>query len=269
MAWIDDRIWCHPKLADISDSAFRVYVNGVAYSSGFHTSGTLTAGQQRAIGATARTRTELVKARLWEIKSAEDVAIHDWAEHNAKRDARRKADRERKRLERAKTGDLSTSPSGGLSAGHTNGQHRGQGADKRADRRTLTGDRVTSDLNPAAALATQAAANGAAAELLERIEALGIDPDLINGYHPTLVDAWLDAAATHADRNPAGFVLTGLRTGQPPADRATQRPPVDYHAKARELYQRTADPEQVADWLAAQTRLSLDERDRILEQACD
>ena len=39
MAWVDDRIWCHQKLADLSDRAFRVWVNGIAYSSGFQTKG--------------------------------------------------------------------------------------------------------------------------------------------------------------------------------------------------------------------------------------
>ena len=37
MAWLDERIWCHPKITDLSDRAFRVYVNSIAYASGMNT----------------------------------------------------------------------------------------------------------------------------------------------------------------------------------------------------------------------------------------
>lgn len=115
MAWLDDRVWCHPKLADVSDRAFRVWVNGMAYSCGFGTRGVLTAGQQRTIGCDAKARRELVGAGLWDIH-VDGVCIHDWDEHNGKRDARRAADRERKRRAR----------SNGTSAGQSAGQESGE-----------------------------------------------------------------------------------------------------------------------------------------------
>lgn len=106
MAWIDDRIWCHPKILPISDKAFRVYVHSVAYSAGMDLSGKLDPSHQKVVGATRRIRGELVAARLWdENGDGATVVIHDWDEHNGKRDERRRKDRERKReLRRSKYG---------------------------------------------------------------------------------------------------------------------------------------------------------------------
>jgi hypothetical protein len=117
MAWLDERVWCHPKFADLSDAAFRLYVHGIAYSSGFACGGHLTPGQQNTIGATARTRAELVRARLWDERE-DGISIHNWDERNGRRDARKAADRERKRAAR----------SNGTSAGQSAGQNRGQSA---------------------------------------------------------------------------------------------------------------------------------------------
>lgn len=100
MAWLDERIWCHPKFTELSDRAFRVHVSALAYSSGFNCRGALTAGQQKVIGSTPKLRRELIAARLWEDKGGGSIEIHDWKEHNERRDNRREADRERKRQER-------------------------------------------------------------------------------------------------------------------------------------------------------------------------
>ena len=99
MAWIDDRVWCHPKLVEVSDKAFRVWVTGIAYSTGFQTRGHLTPGQQKVIGTTTKARSELVTAGLWH-ENGNGIAIHDWDDHNGRRDAKRAANRERKRRQR-------------------------------------------------------------------------------------------------------------------------------------------------------------------------
>ncbi len=105
MAWIDDRIWCHPKFNPLSPQAFSSYIRGVAYSSGMSTQGRLTAADQKLVGASGKVRVELVNAGLWNMNGDQaTVTIHDWEEHNGKRDARRKADRERKRQWRASAG---------------------------------------------------------------------------------------------------------------------------------------------------------------------
>lgn len=102
MAWIDDRIWCHPKLVGLTDHAFAAYIKSLAYASGMNTNGHLTVPQQKLIGADTRARRELLEARLWDINGdGETVAIHDWNEHNGARIARRERERERIRKARS------------------------------------------------------------------------------------------------------------------------------------------------------------------------
>lgn len=103
MAWLDDRAWAHPKLVDLSDRAFRVYVNGISYAAGMGTRGYLTGQQQRLIGSDKKAKKELVFCSLWhEENGSETVRINDWDSHNGKRDDRRAKDRERKKRERLK-----------------------------------------------------------------------------------------------------------------------------------------------------------------------
>ncbi len=96
MGWIDDRIYCHPKVLMVTKPARWTYVAGIAYSSGWGTRGVLERSALEAIGCEAKHRNELVKAGLW-ISVEGVVWINDWDEHNQKRDERRIADRERKR----------------------------------------------------------------------------------------------------------------------------------------------------------------------------
>lgn len=102
MAWIDDRLWCSPKWLSLSDKAKVVWVNSVAYSSGMGLRGRLTVEQQKLMGATTKTRSELVERGWWDLNGdGQTIVIHDWDEHNAVRDERRRKDRERKREARA------------------------------------------------------------------------------------------------------------------------------------------------------------------------
>ena len=107
MAWIDDRIWCHPKIIGLSANAKAAYVFGLAYSSGMSTGGMLKPAMQKAVGANARTRAELVAAGLWdENGDGQSVHIHDWDDHNGRRDEKRAKDRERKRRWRESRGHV-------------------------------------------------------------------------------------------------------------------------------------------------------------------
>lgn len=102
MAWIDDRIWCHPKFNGLTPQAFATYVRAVAYSSGMGTAGHLDLPTQKLMGGTRKVRVELVDAGLWDINGdGETVVIHDWDEHNGARDERRAKARERMRRYRA------------------------------------------------------------------------------------------------------------------------------------------------------------------------
>lgn len=100
MAWLDDRVWCHPKVVQVSDKAFRVWVASICYSAGFQLRGTLAPGHQAAIGSTPKVRNELIAYGLWTDGDKGSVEIHDWAAHNDRRDAERAANRERKRRQR-------------------------------------------------------------------------------------------------------------------------------------------------------------------------
>lgn len=106
MAWLDDRAWCHPKLAALSDGGFRVWLSGICYSSGFGLQGRLERHHQRVIQTTPKVRAELIGLELWDEAADGAVVIHDWAEHNDKRDARRAAARERKQKQRDKERDM-------------------------------------------------------------------------------------------------------------------------------------------------------------------
>lgn len=106
MAWVDDRIWCHGKFLPLSDKAFRVWVHSLGYAGGFATKGHLDLQQQRIIGSTPKVRAELISGGLWdENGDGKSIVVHDWDEHNGKRDERREKDRERKRNARAKAPD--------------------------------------------------------------------------------------------------------------------------------------------------------------------
>ena len=105
MAWTDDRLWCHPKYVGLSWRAKAVLRHGFEYSGGMGTRGVLTPGSQATIGATPSVRRELVAAGWWdENGDGRTVHIHDWQEHNGKRDEKRAKDRERLREWRAKHG---------------------------------------------------------------------------------------------------------------------------------------------------------------------
>lgn len=123
MAWIDDRVWAHPKIAALTPSAFQAWVFAIAYSSGFGLYGRLDDAHLRLLDVSKKTRAELVAAGLWhEIveQNRGGIEIHDWYDHNGKRDDiiedRRRRDRERKRLKRAESERLSARTSADTSA---------------------------------------------------------------------------------------------------------------------------------------------------------
>lgn len=130
MAWLDDRAWCHPKLTRLSAPAHRAWVSAVCYSSGFGLHGRLEKEHQQVIGCSSKLRSELIAAGLWEDLGGGAIQIHDWSEHNEKRDAKRVSDRERKRRQRDRERDISRDTERDITR------------DTQRDRRALTNDRV-------------------------------------------------------------------------------------------------------------------------------
>ena len=87
MAWLrlDDRFAHHPKVAHLTDKAFRAHVQTMLYCAEYDTDGLIPPTSFRLTGATPKVREQLVEAGLWdenEEKSA--LFVHDWRVYNGK-----------------------------------------------------------------------------------------------------------------------------------------------------------------------------------------
>lgn len=81
---MDDKTPRHPKIAGLTDRAFRWWVHGLCYASEFLTDGVL----PRAFCATVpgKVRAELCAAGLWTaLTDGTGVAIHDYLDHQSSR----------------------------------------------------------------------------------------------------------------------------------------------------------------------------------------
>lgn len=136
MAWIDNRAWSHPKVVGLSDQAFRVWVNGICYSSGFGTQGRLGAAHQKLVGSTPKIRRELENAGLW-LDEGPDVLIHDWDEHNGERD--RKAENRKRYMREYQAERRRQHPS------YPQAVNVDVNVDTGVDITPLTGDKVTGE----------------------------------------------------------------------------------------------------------------------------
>ena len=87
MTWIrlDDKAPRHPKIIDLSDAAFRWWVQGLCYASEFLTDGVLPATFAR--GVPDEVRQELLSARLWDHLDGGKLCIHDYLEHQESRES--------------------------------------------------------------------------------------------------------------------------------------------------------------------------------------
>lgn len=238
MAWLDDRIWAHPKLARVGWKARAIYMYSLAYSSGFGLYGRLEPGHQRMIGSSPSVRENLIEVGLWNEAESGAVEINDWNEHNAKRDdaivEKRAKDRERKRLARAKAREMSTRTSDGLSNGHTPDK-ADISADETADisrtppapaRRErmgappMTSDRVTKDL----ATSSSSPKADDDAQIEDRLQAAGWSEGriaIVSGRgHLDLAARWLTTAEQDPTiENPGAYsyAMTEGGTEPPPA----------------------------------------------------
>jgi hypothetical protein len=103
MAWtkLDDNFADHPKIAQLSDAAFRAFVAGLCYASRYLTDGVI--HEHAAKRTPARVRNELVSAGLWHENDDGNVEIHDYLEWNRDAEtvkAERKANAARQRKHR-------------------------------------------------------------------------------------------------------------------------------------------------------------------------
>lgn len=227
MAWLDDRIRDHPKIVRASAPAFRHWALALCYCSAHGTEGRLDEAV-KALSVPRNIIRELVALQLWDQES-DGIWVHDWQEHNSKRDEkvteRRAQDRERQRRHRervrqndpAEPRDVTRDSDRDIGRDVTRDEMRDLHARARDHdqeeelRAAAARDTVTGDL----------AESAAAAKTRERLEDLGIHPTASYTNHElAIAEQWLDLAAREATSNPAGFVLRGLATGSAPSPRA-------------------------------------------------
>ncbi|MGH3735846.1 MAG: hypothetical protein ACRDT6_09535 [Micromonosporaceae bacterium] len=91
MAWptIDDGFPDHPKVAGLSDAAFRLHVSGICYSARHLTDGIIDAAMVPRLVPAFRRRTlvELVDRGMWiQVPFGDAYSIHDYLEWNRSRE---------------------------------------------------------------------------------------------------------------------------------------------------------------------------------------
>jgi hypothetical protein len=125
MAFLDDRLWVHPKWRLLDAEAFRVGIYGLCYAHGFVTRGYLTPVDFLTLDADDDLVAQLVDCGIWDplddsggvtvrdghaVRHALDngVRIHDWEQYNDDERAAHKrklsADRQRRKRDRDATG---------------------------------------------------------------------------------------------------------------------------------------------------------------------
>lgn len=137
MTWVrlDDNAPRHPKIASLSDKAFRWWVLALCFAGEFLTDGVLPPTFWKQ--APKQVRAELTNARLWDWDDP-NFQIHDYLKHQTSREAvesERRRQRERRSTERG-TSDRRTA---GTTAGTTTG--RTEENPPPEDRRQKTEDR--------------------------------------------------------------------------------------------------------------------------------
>lgn len=104
MAWLDDRIRDHPKIRKASPVAFQWWAFALCYCSAHGTGGHLDDAIE-IMRVPKSVVNELVKTGLWD-REDDGLWVHDWQEHNDKRDdaieKRREQARERQARHREK-----------------------------------------------------------------------------------------------------------------------------------------------------------------------
>lgn len=92
-------VWSHPKMAGLTDSAYRLCINSWAYATQYGTDGKIPAAALRVIGGKDRDATALVDAGLWH-QNGDGWHINDYREHQApaiRLEEKKARDRERAR----------------------------------------------------------------------------------------------------------------------------------------------------------------------------
>lgn len=121
MTWIklEDKTPRHPKIAGLSDRAFRAWIGSLCYASEFLTDGAIPSAF--LITVKPKIHQELIGAGLWKqaVDGSGRVVIHDYLEHQTARESverERRRNRERRRGERRDEGGRTAGTTAGTPA---------------------------------------------------------------------------------------------------------------------------------------------------------
>lgn len=213
MTWIklDDTFPNNPKILPLSNSAFRLYIEGLCYANQYLTDGFLAqAVVKRLDGDSAHL--ELVDAGLWDIADG-GMQIHDYCEHQSSRadvQAKKDAERERVRSYRNRTTQNVRHPET-----ETDTENRIQKTDTFDEFWSVYPRKV----GKADALKayTKALKSASAAEILEGAKRYAQDPNREPEYtaHPA---TWLNRGSWSDDPLPPKTVQFGNRSFAAPAN---------------------------------------------------
>lgn len=144
MTWIklDDRAPRHPKLASLTDRAFRWWILGLCYASEFLTNGVLHPVFWKRTPTAARK--ELSSGKLWDWDDPNFV-IHDYLEHQTSRES---VEKERERNRNRRRGDRRETD--GRTAGTPAGTTGEKPPPENREQRTDTENRAQTTATPSA-----------------------------------------------------------------------------------------------------------------------
>lgn len=130
MSWVkvDDKAWSHPKFADLSGNAVRLWLFALCWCNQQETDGLIPKGALRLLGGGTRDVAELVNAGLWHV-TERGWQVHDFLAYQpskAQRNAQREATAERVKRHRSPMGNARESTN--VTALHSENQRDGNTA---------------------------------------------------------------------------------------------------------------------------------------------
>jgi hypothetical protein len=148
---LDDGFADHPKVAFLSDAAFRSFVSGLCFANRYLTDGVILSHAVAKI-STAKVRKELVAVGLWKDREDGGVSIHDFLEYNrdaetVKAERRANAERQKRWREHHRNG-VTDGVSNGRSNGVSNGTQSRPVPDPSCENRSTARDDATAEETP-------------------------------------------------------------------------------------------------------------------------
>lgn len=277
MGWLrlDDGFTDHRKIVKLKTDQRRwTWLRVLAYTARFRSPEIPDDIAYTVSTATPKYLEECVEIGLLDRKDDGSLVVHDWSDYQPKDPTKA----ERQARWRAKNEKSVDAPVDDGVDGDVDKPVDGESVHSRARGRARPVPSRPVSENPAAAEGTQDAPDAAAADELTLEVLNGLDDLGLNGQalelaqsEPARAQAWLRLASAEAQKNPAGYVLAGLKSGEWPSERATKKRAPNPLKRAEGLLKNLAaggaerrDLERELDDLGI---TNPDERQRLLEQS--